>query len=204
MERDSENRLVMYILLPECIEAEDDVFLTILKAIVGRTNLDRNPLINALINGMKVDTFKIECEDVGSWNNLNSQSQRIRQAMMLGFWAIKNYPLLAIRLCGDAWKAPQRKFVQIVGGEPILPDDFDSLIFGKMKVRLIELHERKDKDTLQRLKSFVKAPTGIGKTNRIQLSNRSKNMFSFDVESGFNNQCWHALRSGCTDDVCSL
>lgn len=192
---------IVYILLPQCVETEHDVFLSILRSVVSRTSVEKNPLNNALINGMKVDTFRVEEEDIGPWNQLNSEPQQIRQAMMLGYWAIEHVPSLGSRICGNTWKAPQRKFVQLAGRPPILPDEFDHFIFAKMKIRIIELHENNDKDMFQRLKTFVKAPVGIGKINRIQIFHRSKNMFSLDVDSAFDHQCWQALRSGVDKDV---
>lgn len=187
----SENIPPAYILLPVCVESKNDVFLSVLRSIIARSVIDKIPLNALLINGMKAPTFQIEAEDVGPWNNLNSQLQQNRQSMMLGYWSIRNFPSLGNKLCGDEWKAPQRRGVKVVGRESMNPEEFDSFIFGKMKLRIIEL--RVNQSTLQRMKEFIKAPTDIGKVNRIQLS---KKMFSLDIENGFHQQCWDVLRSG--------
>lgn len=191
MENDEENIQPAYIFLPGCAHSDNDVFLNVVRAIIGRSNIDKNPMNNSLIRGMNASTIRIQSEDVGPWNDLNSPSHQIRQAQMLGYWSIKHFPSFAIRLCGDTWKAPQRQCVQVDGSDSITPNDFDSLIFDKLKLRIIEL--RVDHGTLQRLKNFIKAPTNIGKENRFRHSNK---MFSFDIEKGFDRQGWDALRSG--------
>lgn len=180
-----------FLLLPVCVESNDDVYMCVLKAIIGRTNIEKNPMSRSLRSGMTVRIIEIQSEDLGPWNELNSHSQQIRQAMMLGYWAIKNYPLMGMRLCGDGWNAPKRQSVKVVGRESMTPDEFDSLIFNKIQLRIIELIV--DQGTLQRLKHFIKTPTDIGKENRVQLS---KKMFSYDIENRFQRQCWDALRSG--------
>lgn len=186
----------IYILLPVCDETKDDLFLSIFRSIVGRTNVEKQPLHKDFVSGMKADSILIGADDVGPWNDLNSELQQSRQANMLGFWAIKHFPSLGSRVCGDAWTPPHRKYVQVDGSDPMLPDEFDKFIFKKMNIHIVELAEVKD-DTFQRLKHFIKAPGGIEKCNRTQVSNRSKNIFAFDIESDFDRQkCWHALRSG--------
>lgn len=190
-ENNIENVPPAYILLPVCVECKEDVFLSVVRAIIGRSVVDKNPSISSMINGMNVRTLKIEAEDIGAWNNLNSQSQQMRQAVMLGYWCIRNFPSLGNKLCGNKWKAPQRRCVQIVGRESMIPEEFDSFIVAKMKLRIIEL--RVYQSTLERMKEFIRAPTNIGKVNRIQLY---KKMFSLDIENGFHNQCWNAMRSG--------
>lgn len=183
------------ILLPVCEQSDIDVFLNILRAIVSRTNIDKNPLNISLIGGMNSSTIRIQAEDIGPWNHLNSQQHQARQALMLGFWSTENFPSLGIRLCGDGWKKPQRQCVEVFGRESITPNEFDSLIFDKINLRVIELLV--NRTTLARLKNFIEAPSDIAKENKIQLS---KKMFSFEIGSGV-DRCWEVLKSGVFSGV---
>lgn len=185
------NAAPAFFLLPACIESNDDVFMDIFRAVKGRTSIEKSSLNRSFISGMLVPSIVINVEDLEPWKQLNSSSEQRRQAMMLGFWAIKIFPTLGARLCGERWNIPQRQCVNVVGKDSLTPDEFDLLIFRKIKLRIVEIYE--SESTLQRLKHFVKTPTDIGKENRVQLLNK---IFSLDIEKSFVRPCWDALRSG--------
>lgn len=138
MESENHNKQVtvpVYVLLPMCTETKSDVFLNILRNVVGHSKIVENLLDYALQAGMTAETFTIDTEDVMvHWNELNTKSKEIRQSKMLGYWAIENFPSLGKKLHGEPWLAPQRKCVQVVDGNRSLkPDEVDDLIFQKMK-----------------------------------------------------------------------
>ncbi len=133
------------LLLPKCTEANVDIFLSVLKNAVNRTRIDDCALDNALRTGMAGDMLSIRSKDTSlDWKDLQSKRQQIRQAELLGYWAINNYPLLGKKLFGESYKAPERMSVEVNSKEqPTLMsvDEVDAFVFRKIKLRIIELED---------------------------------------------------------------
>lgn len=179
------------ILLPFCVESKDDYFLSILRSIIDRAKIEDNLLDSAVKKGMMLQTFQIEADDLDRWENPQSSQQNIKRAMMIGFWAIENFPSLGKKICGDGWNAPQRVNIEVNGQGSITPNEFDAHIFAKLEIRVIEL--RLCPGTLNRFKCFTKAPPNLKKVNKVELT---KKVVSYNVANGLDHQCWDALRSG--------
>lgn len=196
----SDTTAPVFVFLPKCIESKNDVFSSIFRLVVNRSKLDGHPVEQSFVQGLRMESIQIESEDFGDWKMLVSTPQQIRQAMMLGFWTIQNYRSMGYKFCGDAWEVPLRKCVKVVGRQSMTPEEFDLFVFGKMKLRIIELNV--SPTTLPRIKDFLKVPLHIGKENRVEIT---KKLFGHDIASGFDNQCWNFLRScasnGSSSDV---
>lgn len=176
---------------PVCVETKTDVFLIILKKIVGRSMLDDHYLVSALKSGMS-EGFTIESEDLSvDWTKLDSESQQIRQWKLLGLWAVKNFPSLGKKLFGESYRVPQRSAVPVNGNSACEADSLDEFIFPKMKLRNVELNVYGS--TMIKFKHFTRVPAVIGKSNEQRLSRKIK---LFDVDDEFVERCWKALKSG--------
>lgn len=178
------------IVLPICVESNEDVFLSILKNVVARTKFEDNYL-SGFMKGMMSDQLDVGSDDMSvNWKTLHSKAQRRWQSKLIGFWCSNNYPLIGKKLFGDGWTAPQRSYVTS-NGRAITADDVDDIVFKKMRLRLIELSV--NASTTDRLKWFVKAPASIDIFDPIQLS---KKMRAFTIRSGHLEACWKALKFG--------
>ncbi len=186
------NSPAFHILLPVCSQSKEDVFVTILKRAVARSKLDEHHLIRAFMSGMKGESFAIKMDDLTlNWEQLKSEKQQIRQAKLLGFWAIVNFPSLKVKLFGETHQAT-RNHVSITN-TAIDAAKIDEVVFEKMKLRVVEL--RLKGSTFDKLKHFVKVPGCVGATrsNEIHIT---PSMDSFDVDAKFIESCWDALRCG--------
>lgn len=182
------------IFLPVCNETKTDIFLKILKNVLARKakKLDDHYIKVAFKSGMNAEEFSIDFGDMlGDWKDMNSMSQQICQAKLLGYWSINNFPSLGKKLFGENYRAPERKGVVIDGSKVVECDEIDAIIFSKMKIRIIQLDV--GRTTLSKLKHFVKAPVGIGKSNEVQISPKMK---SFDIDTDHLEECWKALKTG--------
>ena len=190
---DDEITTPVLILLPICIELETDVFLNILKNVIGRKKLDDHYIDNALKLGMRSDKFSIEEEDISvSWREKKSRDDQIRQSKLLGYWAINNFPSLGKKLFGSSWQTPNRQSLQVVGHSKVLSaEEIDAMVFQKLKIRVMQLNV--SPSTLVKINHFVNVPANIGKTNESKISMKIK---SFDPYDEWNEQCWKALKLG--------
>lgn len=189
---ESKNAPAVHILLPVCAESKFDIFFEILKCYVAHSKLTKNCLIDAFMSGMKGEPFSVEMGDLTrSWKELKSDDQQIRQFKLLGFWAIANFPSLWRKFFGKT--QPPRNGASVIGHTETNADNIDDLLFTKLKVRVIEL--RVSPSTLNKLNHFVKVPEWVG----VKWSNQTvidRKMISFNVDAGFVDSCWDALRCG--------
>lgn len=145
------------VLLPICTESQNDVFMNILKNVVGHLKLGDLYLESAFKSGMRGVELAIEQEDIKmNWTQLNSKQQQIRQAQLLGFWAINGFPSLGKKLFGTSFQAPNRSAVKVIGNSVMSADSIDDFIIPKMKLLLIKLNVKGS--TVVKLKDFVKVP----------------------------------------------
>lgn len=180
----------IYILLPVCLEQNDDVFLDILKCTIARSKLNQGALDLKL--GMGSEKFSVSPEDLSlNWENHQTDVQKLRQSKLLGFWMVGNFPKLAGKIFWGSFDPPKRSDVVIVGNEQYSGDRIDSAIFEKMKLRIMELHL--SWSTLEKLKHFVQVPSTVGMINEKIIS---KKMKSFDIEDQYIDDCWNALKFG--------
>lgn len=180
------------VLLPYCNESNNDVFMNILKNVVSRSKLDVHYLDSAFISGMNGDELAIEQEDVTvNWTLLHSKEQQIRQSKLLGYWTINGFPSLGKKIFGDAYRAPKRIAVEVVGNSVMSAETVDDFIIPKMKLRLIQLNV--NGSTVAKVKHFVRAPAFVGKINEQQISRKMK---SSDIKPEFLETCWQALKYG--------
>lgn len=190
--KESKNAPAVHILLPVCTESKFDIFLEILKCYVAHSKLTESCLMDAFMSGMKGERFSVEiCDLTRSWKELKSGDEQIRQFKLLGFWTIANFPSLWRKLFGKT--QPPRNGASVIGHAETNADNIDEVLFTKLKVRVIEL--RVSPSTLNKLNHFVKVPEWVG----VKWSNETvigRKMVSFNVNSGFVDSCWDALRSG--------
>ncbi len=182
---------VLNILLPCCLELQEDVFLEILKNAVWRSRMD-DCYLDALKSGMTTKTLCVKSKDLlVDWKELSSKSQLLRQYQVLGYWTMHNYPALGKKLFGKTWKAVQRQSIEVVGSEPMSPEAVDAVIMRKMKIRSIELSVCKS--TVSKLRYFVETPNNIVRYNEKRLYPKVK---SFDIQDDYVKECWKALKYG--------
>lgn len=192
-----ENTVVMppHFLFPFSTESKTDGFFGLLKCIINRKSVDENCFDSSLKSAMSGEMFCIHSEDlIMDWSMLNSDDQRIRKSKLLGYWAIQNFSSLGRTLCGKTWKAPERKSIEVVGpsgSEQLQPEQIDEKIFQKLTLRILEINV--NSSTLAKLKHFVKVPCTVGKNNEQQISPKIK---LFDIDDGYIEKCWRALKSG--------
>ncbi len=181
------------ILLPICVESETDVFFNILRNVIARSKLDEHILDNAVKLGMMGDKFYIKSKDLTKkWSDLVTMSQQIRQSKLIGFWAIDNFPSLGKKLNGKLWKASKEKCLQFSGNsKTVTAAEIDSIIFQKLKIRVIQLNV--SESTLSKLKLFVHVPAIVGRKNESQISPKIK---VFDIDDNWVEKCWEALKLG--------
>lgn len=185
-----EDKTVICVLLPFCVELEIDLFLNLLRNVLWRSKLDDE--LDIVKAGMSADTLYIKSNDLlVNWKELNSKSQRIRQMKLLGVWIMYNYPSLGKKLFGEAWQAPERKIVEVLGESVKSTEAVNEVIFKKMTLRIIQLDV--SHSTLSKLKNFVKVPTDVSKFNGIQISRK---MTSFEINVSVIEHCWKALKFG--------
>lgn len=180
------------VLLPFCVELENDVFLNILRLVVGRLKLDGHDDIEALKSGMTDDVLYVKSNDLMSnWKDLDSKPQRFQQLKLFGFWAARNFPSLSKKLLGEQWQGFQGKRVEVIE-DPMMPaDEIESLISQKMQIRIMELNV--SNSTLDKIKHFVKTPISIEKFNRLKITQKIN---SFEVKVDHIQRCWEALKCG--------
>lgn len=186
----SDNNVKFNILLPICVESQSDIFFSVIKNSIERSKLD--DLLNALKWAMNGDPFRIEAEDLSSnWNELESKVQQIRQAKILGLWAIENFPALGKKFFGPSWQPPKRNNIDVVGQAQIGPDKLDAIVFQKLKLRVCQLNA--SPSTLKKLRYLeVHIPPNIGKHNEYEHSQRVK---SFEIIEDWIDEGWKVLRS---------
>lgn len=180
------------VLLPFCDELETDVFLNVLKHVVGRSKLPFDHHLECFKDGMTAHTLYIESNDLlVNWNESDSKSQRIRQMKILGFWTAYNYPIFGKKLFGETWQPPQCKSVEILGDSSVEVSAINEVVFRKMKLRIMELSVCHS--TLAKLKYFVRIPDDIAKFNGFQVSHK---IMSFVIGSDQAEDCWKPLKLG--------
>lgn len=189
---DSDDHTLIRILLPKCNETSVDVFLEILISVVSHARLHDNIFVTSLISGMIGEMFAVDADDLTQdWDKLNSTPQQIRQFKLLGFWAVRHYPLMVKKLIGASWK-PSRKFnVQVCESMEVSEKQMDDIVSKKMQLRIIELNVCKG--TLKKLNHFVRVPMGVGGINASIISTK---MTAFDIQSEYLIDCWDALKVG--------
>lgn len=181
---------VINILLPKCEDVEVDVFLLILKGAISRKS-DDHYLVSALKFGMSGASFPIEESHLQmSWKDMSTKQQRIHQSRLLGFWTIKNYPLLGKKL-RDSWENSEENGLLTNNQTRMSSDEINAIISRKLKLRVLQLDVCAG--TVDRLKEFVNAPDNIDILNEEKMS---KQMKSFDIDESWTDHCWGALKSG--------
>lgn len=186
-----ENTPPIHVLLPTCIEANTDVFLNILSSVVYHTRF-HDDHINSIISGMTGETFEVDTDDLSvDWRKLTSNWRQIRQSQLLGIWAARHYPLICKKLCGAAWQPSEKCNEQVSKPIEIAEEEIDNIVSKKMKLRIYEINVCKN--TSKKLKYFVPAPIGIGRVNGTNISSKIR---SFDIESEYLAGCWQALKLG--------
>lgn len=189
----------VYILLPICAELkyekkqEYDVFLKILKNVIGRSKLDKDAIDNAFKLGMRGDEFSINEKDLSeNWPILKSFKVQKRLTKLLGYWASNNFPSLGKKLFERSWTPPKRRSLKVNGrSNEISADQIDAFVSQKLDIRLIELSV--SQSTLAKVRHFVNCPANIGTKNELQISDKVK---SFDVDDEWKEECWRALKLG--------
>lgn len=190
----------VYILLPICDELEHDVFLNLLRNIVGRVGRSRladHYLDNAFKSGMEEDFVVAEDDVTLSWKNSESRSKRTRHAKLIGYWTAVNCPILCKAFFGNSWLPSKGSVVKVEsrnGIKTMTAAEIDKIIFPKMKCNVAELHVCDS--TLANLKHFVKVPI-----NEIELSNGrqiTSRIRSYDINQEFMlmEKCWASLKHG--------
>ncbi|KAJ6642719.1 Chitin biosynthesis protein CHS5 [Pseudolycoriella hygida] len=179
-----------HILLPFCVEQDNDVFFDILKTTIARSKVTQKAMDMRL--GMGAGKLSVKPKDLSlNWKSLKSDAQQIRQSKLLGFWMVANYPTMAGKLYWGLPDAPKRSDVVTVGTEELDGGSVDDIILKKLKLRIIELNV--SPTTLDKVKHFVKVPNFIGMYNERQISPKVK---AFDIEPEFVDECWSALKLG--------
>lgn len=180
------------VLLPICTESKYNVFMNILKNVVGHSKLGDHYLDSAFKSSMSGGEMAIEQEDVTvNWTQLNSRQQEIRQAQLLGFWAINGFPSLGKKLFKATYLAPNRSAVEVVGNSVMSAESIDDVIIPKMKLLLIKLNVKSS--TVVKMKYFVKVPAFVGEENGLKVSRKMK---SFEIKTELLESCWQALKYG--------
>lgn len=189
----------VYILLPICVEFEYDVFLSLLRNVVGRvgrTKLTGHYLDEAFKSGMMTENIVVDDDDItSSWHGRDSQRNRIRQSKLLGYWSTTNFPTLGKVFFGNGWHAPKGNFVKVEtrnGSKTMTAAEIDEIMLPKLKCCVVELNVCES--TLTNLKHFVKVPI-----NEIDVGNGSKispKINIFDIKNNFVRKCWAALKHG--------
>lgn len=184
-----------HILLPTCNKAEDgeDVFLNVVKKIFSRSRYENNYLDNSFKMGLSGDAFHIEKEDLSmEWNQLTSEDQKSRQAKLLGYWSIVNFPSLGKQLWGPSWRA-QVKTLQFNNDSIEMNTEEINVMMAK-KIVLRVLHLNVSESTLGKLKYFVNIPKSIiATTNATKVT---KTTTAFDIDDKWIEHCWKALKLG--------
>lgn len=188
-----ENTPPMFILLPICFEAKTDLFFNVLRKAVSRGRKKIDLLENAFKSGMTGENFQVDSNFVSvDWTTLNSDSEQIWQSKLLGCWASRHFPSVCMKLIGAAWQPPKIFDVNVIGSTEITEKEIDTIIFKKMKLRIIELNVSISTQ-VEKLKYFVRAPATIGKINATIMS---PTMRAFDIENEYLEDCWKALKVG--------
>lgn len=185
----------IHILLPMCSELHYDVFLNILKNVVGRAKLDTNFLDKAFITGMKTPTVSLHLSDIqGNWSDDHSIEQKIKYVKLLAFWSAHNFPSLGRKLFGEQWE-PRQRSVVIKPGELSQAStecqEIDRIIGEKMQLRVVQLDV--GLSTLHKIKHFIKVPETVCEGPSFHLT---KKMQWFHVRRSEMKNCWKALRFG--------
>lgn len=187
-----ENTPPIHVLLPICMEAKIDVFFKILNSILLHTRLHDKFHIDSLISGMNGETVIVDTEDLSvDWQKLTTDSRQIRQSKLIGVWAARHYPLIGKKLIGSDYEPPKKYNIQTTELTEFTEEEIVNIVSKKMKLRVIQV--KVCKNTLSKLKHFVRAPMGIGLVNVTTLSSK---MIAFDIESEYIATCWQALKGG--------
>lgn len=155
-----------------CVEFEYDVFLSLLRYVVGRGGrAKRTDLDEEFKSGMMTENIEVDEDDVtSSWRSRNSQMNRISQSKLLGYWSTTNFPTLGKVFFGNGWHPPKGNFVKVKtrnGAKTMTAAEIDEIMLPKLKCRVFELNVCES--TLTNLKPFVKVPI-----NEIDVGNGSK------------------------------
>ncbi|KAJ6648901.1 Laminin subunit alpha-2 [Pseudolycoriella hygida] len=178
-----------HILLPTC-NASEDVFLNVLKSSFSRYKYEKNSLDHAFKMGMSGNVSLIEEEDLTrNWKKMNSKEQQDRQATLLGFWAVENFPSMGKQLHGPSWHAKVNSLQ--ANSKQIRAVEINAVIFKKLKLRVLKLNV--SDSTLGKLKYFVRVPESIAKGNESKISRKIK---AYDVDEQWLDHCWKALKLG--------
>lgn len=183
----------VFILLPICAELEIDVFLKILKNLIGHSKLDKDAIDNAFKLGMSGDEFSIKEKDISeNWTILKSIGAQKRLTKLLGYWANNNFSSLGKKFFERSWKPPKRQSLKVKGrSKEMSADEIDAFVSQKLEIRVIQLNI--SQSTLTKVRHFVNCPANIGKKNEFQIS---KKVTSFDVDDEWKEECWRALKLG--------
>lgn len=187
---------MLHILLPICIDFQEDVFFSILKNVVTHVKLTDNYHEKAFKSGLIAEEIHIDENVLLHWNKLTSREDRIQQSKLLGFWAATNCPNYGNVLHGRIWEAPLCNYIKVLSktGQKLMNNaEIDAAIIPKMKCIVVELNNL-SQSTSQKLQKFVKVPI-----NEIKVNNErqiSKKIKTFDVDNEYIERCWMALKSG--------
>lgn len=189
----------VYVLLPICVEFEHDVFLNLLRNVVGRvgrTKWTDHCLDNAFKSGMTVENIVAGEDDITTnWKNCNSQRNRILQSKLLGYWSTTNCPTFGKVFFGNNWLPPKGNFVKFEASnctKIMTAAEIDRIIFPKLKCYVVELNVCES--TLANLKHFVKVP--IDEIHLEYVKQISSKIKSFNIQENYLEKCWAALKQG--------
>ncbi|KAJ6648902.1 hypothetical protein Bhyg_04134 [Pseudolycoriella hygida] len=151
---------------------------------------EKNSLDHAFKMGMSGNVSLIEEEDLTrNWKKMNSKEQQDRQATLLGFWAVENFPSMGKQLHGPSWHAKVNSLQ--ANSKQIRAVEINAVIFKKLKLRVLKLNV--SDSTLGKLKYFVRVPESIAKGNESKISRKIK---AYDVDEQWLDHCWKALKLG--------
>lgn len=180
--------MIVHILLPTCIRSDHNVFLNILKNIVGKVGhakLSEHFLDNAFKEGMVATEFQVDFSSAEKWNSKSSKQEKISLSRLIGCWASRNCDGFGKILFKDSWRTVESRT-----GTPFAM--IDRFVFSKMRCILVELNV--SETTLPILKHFVKVPVKeIDVENMVQISPR---MRVFDIKKDCLENCWKSLKHG--------
>lgn len=174
--------MILYILLPRCIHLDNNVFFNVLKNCVhkvGREKLTDNFLDIAFKEGMAGEC-QIDLNCGTAWSAHSSKQDKISQSILLGRWAIRNYPAFGKILFGDNWQPIHSNDA----------DEVDKVVMPTMKCLLVELDVAES--TLPKLRHFVKVTKKeISVENTKPLTEKT---VTFDVKDNCMAKCWMSLK----------
>lgn len=181
----------IFVVLPVCTELQHDIFLNILKNVVGRSKLDTHLMDRAFIHGMKGPSLSYNSNDFNcNWSDEKSATKQMFYAKLLGSWAAHNFPSLGRKLFGEKWLPRQRDVLVRSTQESNIQEMYNTIL-KKLALRVVQLNV--SPSTAEKLKHFVRVPANICDGNGLCLS---KKMVSFGVHCSQIANCWKALATG--------